>query len=44
LQPAGLVVLDRGRHCFGERCHEEYCDYTACKPTAAIGVARGAGF
>ena len=35
LQPAGLMVLDRNRQCFGNRCHEANYGNTTCQPQYA---------
>ena len=32
LQPAGLMVLDRNRQCFGNRCHDVNYDNMTCAP------------
>jgi hypothetical protein len=31
LQPAGLMVLDCNRQCFGNRCHDVNYDGTTCR-------------
>ena len=32
LQPTGLMVLDRNRQCFGNRCHDANYGNTTCRP------------
>jgi hypothetical protein len=35
LQPAGLMVLDRNRQCFGKRCHKAHYDKQGDKEASA---------
>ena len=44
LQPPGLMVLDRNRQCFGNRCHNVNYDNAICRPQCVPAERGAAGF